>query len=105
MILGLLKRNTYQDSVNLMLLSTRLTEKEGVRKVSIMMGTPANKDIFINTGMYSTEFDTANPNDICIAVDTDNLGMLESIGEDLEAFISDLSSKPKDVQQKKAKSL
>ncbi len=105
MILGLLKRNTYQDSVNLMLLSTRLTEKEGVRKVSIMMGTPANKDIFINTGMYSTEFDTANPNDICIAVDTDNLGMLESIGEDLEAFISDLSSKSKDVQQKKAKSL
>jgi len=76
-----------------------------VRKVSIMMGTPANKDIFKNTGMFSNEFDSANPNDICIAVDTEDPDMLRSIGEDLEAFISDLSSKSKDVQLKKAKSL
>ncbi len=105
MISGLVKRNTYQDSVNLMLLSTKLTEMEGVRKVSIMMGTPANKDIFRNTGMYSAEFDLANPNDICISVDTDSPDMLKSISEKLEEFISDLSSKSSATQLKKAKSL
>ncbi|WP_422485748.1 acyl-CoA synthetase FdrA [Gudongella sp. DL1XJH-153] len=105
MILGLVKKNTYQDSVNLMLLSTRLTEKEGVRKVSIMMGTPANKDIFRNTGMYCSEFETANPNDICISVDTDSSEKLSTISEELDAFISDLSSSSSESKLRKAKSL
>lgn len=105
MILGLVKKNTYQDSVNLMLLSSKLSSMDGVRKVSIMMGTPANKDIFRNTGMYSDEFEKANPNDICISVDTDSNEMLEIVNGELEAFISDLSTKSGGVQLKKAKSL
>lgn len=95
MIYGVLKKNTYQDSVNLMVLSSKLSELDGVEKVSIMMGTPANKDIFKNTDMYSTEFDDASPNDICIAVDTDDSSLVEKVSEELENFIKDLSSKSK----------
>ncbi len=92
MIYGVLKKNTYQDSVNLMVLSSKLSELDGVEKVSIMMGTPANKDIFKNTNMYSTEFHDASPNDICIAVDTNDSSLVEKVSEELEEFIKDLSS-------------
>lgn len=95
MIYGVLKKNTYQDSVNLMVLSSKLSELDGVQQVSIMMGTPANKDIFKNTDMYSSEFDDASPNDICIAVDTDDSSLVNVVAEELENFIRDLSSKSK----------
>lgn len=105
MIYGVLKKNTYQDSVNLMVLSSKLSELDGVEKVSIMMGTPANKDIFKNTDMYSTEFDDASPNDICIAVDTDDSSLVEKVSEELENFIKDLSSKSKSSKLVTAKTL
>lgn len=91
MIFGLVKRNTYQDSVNLMLLSSKLSSMDGVSKVSIMMGTPANKNIFKNTNMYSVEFDTANPNDICIAVESEDSSMVSVVELELDKFISELS--------------
>lgn len=95
MIYGVLKKNTYQDSVNLMVLSSKLSDLDGVKQVSIMMGTPANKDIFKNTDMYSSEFDDASPNDICIAVDTEDSSLVEVVAQELEDFITDLSSKTK----------
>lgn len=95
MIYGVLKKNTYQDSVNLMVLSSKLSQLDGVEQVSIMMGTPANKDIFKNTDMYSSEFDDASPNDICIAVDTDDSSLVETVSQELEDFIRELSSQSK----------
>ena len=93
MIYGLIKKNTYQDSVNLMVLSSKLSELDGINMVSIMMGTPANKEIFENTGLYSKEFEAANPSDICIAVDTDNEELADMIEAQLDQFIKELSTK------------
>jgi len=93
MIYGLIKKNTYQDSVNLMVLSSKLSKLDGIKKVSIMMGTPANKEIFENTGLYAKEFDTANSNDICISVDTDNSELVAMIAKELNTFIKELSTK------------
>lgn len=45
MLYTIIKENTYKDSIVLMLLSNKLSAIDGVNKVSIMMGTPANKDI------------------------------------------------------------
>lgn len=45
MLYTIIKENTYQDSIVLMLLSNKLSAIDGINKVSIMMGTPANKDI------------------------------------------------------------
>ena len=39
-------RNTYQDSINLMLLTNRINTLEGVKQSQIMMATDANKRIF-----------------------------------------------------------
>lgn len=105
MIFGLIKRNTYQDSVNLMLLSSKLSSMDRVKKVSIMMGTPANKDIFKNTMMYSKEFDTANPNDICIAVESDDIEMVGIVESELDKFINELAISSRGSNISKVRSL
>jgi succinyl-CoA synthetase alpha subunit len=66
---ALIKRNTYRDSVALMLLSTRLGAVAGVNQASAMMGTPANKDILRATGLLPTVADAAQSNDLLIVVD------------------------------------
>jgi succinyl-CoA synthetase alpha subunit len=68
-VAGLVKPNTYRDSVALMVLSTALSEMSGVLQASAMMATPANLDILQATGLYLHEFDGVGPNDLCIAVE------------------------------------
>ncbi|WP_237049031.1 hypothetical protein [Mogibacterium pumilum] len=41
-----MKAGSYHDSVTLMLLTNVVSTVEGVKKFSIVMATPANKDIF-----------------------------------------------------------
>ena len=53
MLFTVVKQNTYQDSINLMLLTNRINTLEGVIQSSIMMGTDANRDIFRNTGLLT----------------------------------------------------
>ena len=98
MIYGVIKKNTYQDSVNLMLLSSKLSNLEGINNVSIMMGTPANKDIFKSTGLYAVEFDDASPNDICIAIDTDDESKVQELADELDISIKELSAKSNSSQ-------
>ena len=68
-IAGLLKANTYRDSVALMVLTGALAEREGVRQASAMMATPANVEILQATGLFAPAFADAGPNDLCIAVE------------------------------------
>ena len=44
MLKTIVKKGSYHDSVVLMLLTNQISSIEGVKKVSIMMATPANKD-------------------------------------------------------------
>ena len=46
MLKTIIKKNAYKDSVVLMLLTNEIAALEGVNRVSIMMATAANKDIF-----------------------------------------------------------
>ena len=51
MLHTIIEKNSYQDSIVLMLLTNHLEEMEGVNSISVMMGTPANKDIFKTDGL------------------------------------------------------
>ena len=51
MLKTVVKKGSYQDSVVLMLLTNAISGLEGVNKVSVMMATPANKDIFAQSGL------------------------------------------------------
>jgi FdrA protein len=63
------KPNTYQDSLRLMQLSNALQSVVGVHRVSLMMGTPANKEILRGAGLVSAGLDVAKPSDLIIAAD------------------------------------
>jgi succinyl-CoA synthetase alpha subunit len=77
-IVGLVKPNTYRDSVALMVLSTTLSEATGVLQASAMMATPANLEILRATGLFAAELAGAGPNDLCIAVEAQDGGAAQA---------------------------
>lgn len=91
-----IKKNLYQDSVNLMLLTNYLSEMDNINQVSIMMGTPANKDIFKGSGLYTAELDTANPNDLCIVADASDKEMVDQLILEVDSFLANQSSTSKE---------
>ncbi|HEU0256316.1 MAG TPA: acyl-CoA synthetase FdrA [Microbacteriaceae bacterium] len=95
MLTTVVKPNTYQDSVSLMLVSKKLTEMPDVIKVSVMMGTPANKDILRGTGFGSAALDSAQPGDMILAIDAeDNVDPQSVVHEAEEALANQAAGTP-----------
>lgn len=95
MLYTVIKKNTYQDSINLMLLTNAINTLPGVKKCSIMMGTNANKDIFRNSGLATAEVETAEPSDMVIVVEASDEGILQNVLAETDRFLSDLAVKKK----------
>lgn len=87
MIKTIIQKNTYQDSITLMLLTNAIDEIDGVQKVSIMMATPANKDIFAQAGFKTAELDAAGNNDIAILLDVHDEDVVSVVLEAMEEFL------------------
>lgn len=88
MLYTIVKQNSYQDSVNLMLLTNKISTMEGINKVQIMMGTPANKDILKAAGLYTDELEGAASNDMCIVVDTDSEEKIQEVLDETDSYLS-----------------
>lgn len=95
MLYTVIKKNSYQDSINLMLLTNSINTLEGVTKCSIMMGTEANKDIFRNSGLLTAEAESAAPSDMVIVVETSDEKVVENVLSETDKFLSDLAVKKK----------
>ncbi|RVU97853.1 acyl-CoA synthetase FdrA [Coriobacteriales bacterium OH1046] len=93
MLRTVIKKNSYQDSINLMLLTNEVNALAGVNKSQIMMGTDANKDIFRNSGLLTAEAEAADPSDMVLVVDTDDEEIIGKVLGIAEKFLSDLSTK------------
>lgn len=93
MIYTRIKENSYQDSINLMLLTNAVNTTEGVISAQVMMGTDANKDIFKGSGLYNEEVGKAQPNDMVIAVDSEDESVMDKVLEEIDSFLNDLSVK------------
>jgi FdrA protein len=91
MLYTIIKENSYQDSVNLMLLTNKISTMDRVNKVQIMMGTPANKDIFKNSGLHTDELEKAAANDMCIVVDTDSEENIQGILDEVDSYLKNQS--------------
>ncbi len=63
------KKDSYFDSVFLMLLSKELKDKAEVADAVVAMGTPMNLDLLKSTGYAPADFADAGPNDLIVAVD------------------------------------
>jgi len=101
MIYAFIKKGSFQDSVSLMIISRKLSERPEVDQVSVMMGTPANKAMLDSTGFWHADFAEATPNDICVAVRThdEQPEILELIREQLEKELSAIASASGSSQQ------
>ena len=87
-----MKKGSYHDSVVLMLLTNQISTIEGVKKVSIMMATPANKDIYRQSGLATEELEAASANDLVIVADVDDDSLLETIEKEMEEFFKKQST-------------
>ena len=88
MLKTIIKKNSYQDSITLMLLTNSIAEMEGVQKVSIMMGTPANKDILAAGGLGTEELAAAGPNDIAMVMDLADDKLADAVLSNIDAFLA-----------------
>lgn len=66
-----IKKNLYKDSVALMRIAQTILERPGVRRATLVMGTPANKDILAQAGLLDSGLESARPSDVMIVVDAE----------------------------------
>lgn len=92
MLKTIVKKGSYHDSVVLMLLTNQISTIEGVKKVSIMMSTPANKDIYRQSGLSTEELESASANDMVVVADVDDDAILDVIMEEVEEFFKKQST-------------
>jgi FdrA protein len=64
-----LKRNFYKDSVAAMRIAQTVGAGAGLARVSLLLGTPANKDILAQTGLLQPDLAAAGPMDMMIVVE------------------------------------
>ena len=103
MLKTIIKENLYKDSVTLMLLTNEISEVKGVNKVSIMMGTPANKDIFENSGLKTPELEKASSNDMAIVIDTKEDKIVDLVLEKIEDFLANQAKSSGSSEQRPVK--
>lgn len=101
MIYAFIKKGSFQDSVSLMIISRKLSERPEVDQVSVMMGTPANKAMLDSTGFWHDDFADATPNDICVAVRTlvEQPEILDLIREQLDKELTAIANASGSSQQ------
>ncbi|SDI60732.1 acyl-CoA synthetase FdrA [Natribacillus halophilus] len=95
MLYTVIKKNLYKDSVNLMLLTNQLSTRSDLNQISVMMGTPANKDIFNDAGLYTEDLEAASPNDLCIVMDVDNKNVKVEILAEIDDYLKNQVSQSK----------
>lgn len=93
MLHAILIKGTFQDSVTLMLLSRDLSASAGIKRVSVMMGTPANKDLYRETGLWHEALAAATPNDLCVVADSDSddAATAEAVAARIKAWLASLA--------------
>lgn len=100
-IFNVVRKNTYYDSVTLMLISKQLKKIEGVDDVSVMMGTPANRVILEEATLLGEEGKSAGPNDLILAFrapdDTDVQRVCRLIDEQLAKKATSAAKTDKEV--------
>lgn len=100
MLHTIIKENAYQDSIVLMLLTNKLNTIDGIKRVSIMMGTPANKDLFEGSGLRTPELEKASANDMALVVDTDDESVIDTLLTEVDDFLaSQATSDNEDSQE------
>lgn len=87
-ILYEIRKNTYYDSVTLMLISKDLEKLPGINKALIGMGTDLNKELVENLNMMKDEIKAVGPNDFFVVVSAEESVEIEDVTEEVNALLN-----------------
>ncbi len=88
MLRNIIIKNRYLDSVMLMSIAAKAKSGEGVKEVSAMMGTDANKDILANSKLLDDSGRKAAPMDLIIAIEAADESAIEKAAAEVEKLLS-----------------
>ena len=74
-----IRKNQYYDSIFLMSVNRRISEVKGVQQTAVLMGSPTNKKLLMEIGIQDSQIESAQPNDLIVAV----IAEIPSIVEDV----------------------
>jgi len=70
-VIAITKPNLYKDSLALMQIAQKLLAFPGVRRATLVMGTPANKEILAEAKLLAEPVAAAGPGDLILVIDAD----------------------------------
>jgi len=82
-----IRKNQYYDSVFLMGISKRISAVEGVQQNAVLMGSDNNKKLLSNIGIHDTQIDTAQPNDLIVAVIAETPQIVNDVWDKLDEYL------------------
>jgi succinyl-CoA synthetase alpha subunit len=91
-----IKRNTYYDSVTLMIISKEIKKKVGIRQALVGMGTELNKELAVNLGISSAELKEITPNDFFVSVLADDNIVIEDVMNQVNELLNHKKSSRSD---------
>ena len=87
------RQNFYKDSVALMRIAQAVQARDGIARVSLLMGTPANRDLLGQAGLLMPELAGAAPADLMIVVEGEQRALAGAL-EAIETALAGAEAKP-----------
>ncbi|MEZ5837960.1 MAG: acyl-CoA synthetase FdrA [Geminicoccaceae bacterium] len=86
-IVNLVRKGFYLDSVGLMRMSREIAGMDGVEDAALMMATPANREIMRHAGVLAAEGDMAAASDLVLAVRARDEAVAHQVLREAEALL------------------
>ena len=83
-----IRKNTYYDSVTLMLISKDIKTLDGVEEALVGMATDLNKELAANLNLTNPELDVLTPNDFFIVVKVDNESRMDAVVQKVDDLLN-----------------
>jgi FdrA protein len=83
-----IRKNSYYDSVTLMLISKEIKKISGVQEALVGMGTDLNKELAENLSITHDDIKNLTPNDFFVTVLADDSVQIETIGEEVDRLLN-----------------
>ena len=82
-----IRKNQYYDSVFLMGISKRVSEISGVQQNAVLMGSETNKGLLSSIGIRDAQIDSAQPDDLIVAVVADTPQIVNEVLGKLDEYL------------------
>lgn len=83
-----IKKNTYYDSVTLMVISKTIKKNEGIAEALVGMGTDLNKELANNLSMSNSEIESLTPSDFFVSIIADDEVKIEDIMNEVDKLLN-----------------